>query len=159
MDIFLAVLGGILLVAGLIGAFLPVLPGPPLAWLGILSLHFTSYVAFSTTFLVTTAVVMLVVTLLDYYVPIWGTKKLGGTKKGIIGSTVGLLVGLFFFPPLGIIVGPFIGAFAGEMIANPNDVNTALKSAIGSLIGFLVGTGLKFVYAVVLIYYFVAALV
>lgn len=158
MDIFLIIISALLLLAGFVGALLPVLPGPPLSWLGILLLHFTTYAAFSSSFLLVTAIFMVVITILDLYIPVWGTKKFGGTKAGIYGSTIGLLLGLFFFPPFGVIIGPFLGAFIGELLVNSNEVKTALKSATGSFIGFLLGSGIKLAFCGVMAYYWLVAI-
>lgn len=144
MDIFLLFLGFFVTILGLVGAFLPVLPGPLTSWVGLLILHFTKAVNFSSTFLLVTFGIALLVWILDYFIPALGTKKFGGSKKGIIGSTIGLFFGLIFFPPLGIIIGPFIGAFIGELIHDSTNNNRALKAAFGSFIGFLFSTGLKF---------------
>lgn len=156
MDIFLAILGGILILGGVVGSVLPVLPGPPIAWLGLLVLNFTKYADFSISFLVVMAVIMVVVTALDFLIPAWGTKKFGGSKAGVTGSALGLVVGLFF-GPMGIILGPFIGAFLGELIANGTEFKIALKSATGSFIGFLLSTGLKLIYGGVCAFYFFKA--
>ena len=157
MDVFLIIVSAILLLAGFVGALLPVLPGPPLSWLGILLLHFTSYAEFSTTFLLVTAIVMVVITILDLYIPVWGTKKFGGTKAGVIGSTLGLLAGLFIFPPFGAIIGPFVGAFLGEFVMNSKDISKALKSATGSFIGFLLGTGMKLAFCGAMTFFWINA--
>ncbi len=101
---------------------------------------------------------MLVISVLDFYIPIWGTKTFGGTRAGVIGSTIGLLFGFFLFPPFGVIFGPFAGALVGELLNNKADFKTALKSATGSLVGFLLGTGLKLLFAGVMTFYFVVAL-
>ena len=98
---------------------------------------------------------MILITVLDYFIPIWGTKKFGGSKAGVIGSGIGLIVGLFF-GPLGIILGPFLGALAGELITNQTEIKKALRSATGSFIGFLFGTGLKLVFCGFMAYYFVS---
>jgi uncharacterized protein YqgC (DUF456 family) len=158
MELALVIISGLFLIIGLLGSILPILPGPILSWLGILILHFTEYAEYSTTFLVVTAVIMIVISVLDYFIPIWGTKKFGGTKAGVTGSTVGLVVGLFF-PPIGLIIGPFAGALIGEILANRQEFKKALRSATGSFLGFLVGTGLKLVYCGVLFYYFFAAVI
>jgi len=144
MDIFLLLLSFFIMILELVGAFIPILPGPLTSWTGLLILHFTKAVHFSTTFLIVTFSIALLVWVLDYFIPALGTKKFGGSKKGIIGSTVGLFLGLIFFPPLGIIVGPFLGAFVGELIHDSSNNNRALKAAFGSFIGFLFSTGLKF---------------
>jgi len=157
MDIAFAILAGLLVLAGLVGSILPFLPGPPLGWLGLLTIHFTVYETYSTTFLAVTFGVMVVITLLDYLIPIWGTKKFGGSRAGVWGSTIGLVVGLFF-GPVGIIAGPFVGAFLGEFLVNRSEYRVAMRSAAGAFVGFLLGTGLKLAYCGMAIYYFVKAL-
>lgn len=156
MDIFLAVLSGVLIIVGVVGSVLPVLPGPPIAWIGLMALYFSKYADFSVSFMVLMAVIMVVVTALDFLIPAWGTKKFGGSKAGVTGSAVGLILGLFF-GPLGIILGPFVGAFLGELIANGTELKPALKSATGSFIGFLISTGLKLIYGGVCAFYFFKA--
>lgn len=160
MDILLIILGAIAILLGVLGSIIPALPGPPFSWLGILLLDFSSKADFSLVFLVTTGVLMVAITLLDLYIPTWGTKKFGGTRAGVVGSTVGLLVGLFFSPfgLVSVILGPFFGAFIGELLVAKNDVNKALKSATGSLFGFLIGTGLKLAYGGSMAVYFMREL-
>ncbi|MFT7382096.1 MAG: hypothetical protein ACI9Z3_001989 [Roseivirga sp.] len=157
MDIFLIILGSILMLVGIVGCALPILPGPPISFLAVLLLHWTERVSFTDNILWTLALVTAAVTVLDYLVPIYGTKKFGGTKKGVWGSTIGLFMGIFFFPPFGIIIGPLVGAFIGELSAG-QDTNKAMRSAMGSFLGFLTGTLLKFIACVVMAYYFVVHL-
>lgn len=145
------------MLVGFIGCALPILPGPPISFLAVLLLNWTERVSFTDDLLWTLALVTAAVTVLDYLVPIYGTKKFGGTKKGVWGSTIGLILGLFFFPPFGIIIGPLLGAFLGELSAG-QDSNKALRSAMGSFLGFLTGTLLKFIACFVMAYYFVAHL-
>jgi len=154
MDLLFELLGLFFVLMGIIGSFLPVLPGPITGWVGLFLLHQSSRIADNSTFLTITFIVALSVFLLDYIIPALGTKKFGGSKKGIIGSTIGLLVGLVFFGPLGIIIGPFAGAYVGERLNRiPN--NLALKAAFGSLVGFLSGVFLKFSVAAIFCYYFI----
>ena len=115
VDYLLLALAIVLMIIGIIGCLVPVLPGPPLSFIGLLILHFTEFAEFRINLLIILGVIAVVVAIFDYVVPIWGTKKFGGTKYGIRGATVGLLIGLFFGPP-GIIIGPFIGAVVGELI-------------------------------------------
>ena len=157
MDIFLIVTGIVLLLAGIVGCIIPFLPGPPLAYASLILLQLSSYQPFSGKFLVIWGLLTAAVVLADYYIPIWGTKKFGGTKGGVWGATIGLIIGMFFFPPLGLIIGSFIGAFAGEIINN-QDSDKAFRSAIGSFIGFVAGTLMKLSISVVMGYYFIAAL-
>ena len=99
MDILLIILGILCLLAGLAGCILPALPGPPLAYGGMLLLHFTDRVQFGTTQLVVWLVLVVVVQVLDYFVPLLGAKYSGGSRWGERGCLAGTLVGLFFSPP------------------------------------------------------------
>lgn len=146
-------IGLVLIVLGFIGCFLPVLPGPPLAFIGLLLQLFRPDQSFSTFVFVTIGILVVVVSVLDYWFPIYGTKIFGGTKGGSYGSTVGLIIGLFF-GPIGIIVGPFLGAYIGELL-NKQPNNKALKSAFGSFLGFLAGTLTKVASVVIIFVYFI----
>lgn len=157
MDIFLIVTAIVLLLGGIAGCIIPLLPGPPLAYGSLVLLQISSYKPFTEKFLVIWALVTVAIVIADYYIPIWGTKKFGGTKSGVWGATIGLILGIFFFPPLGLIIGPFIGAFVGEMLNN-QDSNKAFRSAIGSFIGFVAGTVMKLGISIVMGYYFFTAL-
>ena len=141
MDVLLIVLSILLSLAGIAGCLLPVLPGPPLAYLGLLLLHLTDKIDFSTTQLVGWLVVVIVLQVLDYVTPILGSKYGGGTEYGNRGCLAGTLVGLFFMP-WGIILGPFLGAVAGELLGG-SDMAHAIRSGFGSLVGFMLGTLLK----------------
>jgi len=157
MDIALLIIGFILMLVGILGSFLPVLPGPPIGWVGLLLLHLTTAIPQNWTFLGITGAVALVVVALDYIIPAMGTKKFGGSRAGMVGTTIGLLISLVF-PVLGIfgiIIWPFVGALVGELI-NKADKKTALKAAFGSFMGFLTGTFLKFVVAVIFTGLFIA---
>lgn len=165
MDAILITIGVILLLVGLVGAIVPGIPGPPISYIALILLHLTRNNSFTEEFLVVMGLIMAAVTVLDYVVPIYGTKKFGGSKRGVWGSTIGLVVGLFVLPVLGIvlgpfglfgiILGPFVGAYIGEL-SGGKDSDTAFRSAIGSFIGFLAGTFMKFAYSVVAgIYFFI----
>jgi uncharacterized protein len=156
-DYLLLSLGIILMIIGIIGCLVPVLPGPPVSFLGIICLHLTRFGQFSTAALVTMGTITVLVTIIDYIVPIWGTKRFGGSKYGTRGATVGLVIG-FFLGPLGIVLGPLIGAFVGEMIFK-DDLNYAFKAGFGSLLGFLTGIGLKLAASFVMTFYFVKELI
>ncbi len=154
MDILLIILGSTLILVGIVGCFLPVVPGPPLSWMGILFLYFTENTSISNSFLWWWLVIAILVSVLDYFIPVWGTKKFGGTKMGVRGSMIGLIIGIFF-PPIGIIVGPFLGALVAELIHDAHDTSKALKSAFGSFVGFILSTGLKLGVSLTLTWYFV----
>lgn len=152
--ILLIVIAFVCTIVGIIGSVVPGLPGPPVSWLGLLLLSFIPYVNISAALLITTAAIAIVITVMDYVVPSTFTKRFGGTKMGIWGCNIGLIIsiiGLPFGPTglLGIIFWPFIGAFIGEMIAQKN-TSPALKAALGAFVGFLTGTLAKFVYCITL---------
>ncbi len=157
MDILLTTLGAICILVGIIGSFIPVIPGPPLSWLGLLLLYNTEEVPFDLWFIVVTGAIALLATLLDYYLPVVGTKKYGGSKRGVWGAIIGLFVAVFFpiLGPFGILIWPFLGAFLGELSQQKSQKN-ALRAAWGSFLGFLTGTLIKFgislVYAGIFIY-------
>ena len=157
MDYLLIILGSVFMIAGILGCVLPVLPGPPLSYLGLLFLHFTEKYQFSPRFLLVWGVITLVVFLLDYIIPAWGTKKFGGSKFGVWGSIAGLLIGLFFFPPVGIIAGPFAGAVIGDLIAGKK-TESALRSRFGSFVGFVLGTLVKLIASGLMAWHFIKML-
>lgn len=152
-DYILLIIGILLMIFGIIGCLVPVLPGPPLNYLGILLLHLTRFGHFSRTTLIVLAAITIIVTILDFVVPIWGTKKFGGSKYGVRGATVGLMIGILL-GPLGIVLGSLIGAFIGEMIYR-DDIKYAIKAGFGSLIGFLTGIGLKLAASLIMTFYFI----
>jgi hypothetical protein len=156
-DYILLILGIIFMIIGIIGCLVPVLPGPPVSFIGLLFLHLSRFGQFSKTTLIILGAITVIVTVLDYIVPVWGTKKFGGSKYGTKGATVGLIVG-FFLGPLGIILGPLIGAFVGEMIFK-DDMSYAFKAGFGSLLGFLTSIGLKLAASLVMTFYFVKELI
>lgn len=158
MDIVLLVLACVLLLFGLAGSVLPVIPGPPLSFAGLLLLEWSGFADFSLRFLIVWGVVTLIVTILDYFLPVWMTRRFGGSRAATIGSGLGLVVGIFVFPPWGMILFPFLGALAGELINNREDTNKALRVAFGSFVAFIAGTGAKLVACVGMIIYAVTAI-
>lgn len=155
MDIILIILGILCLITGLVGCFLPILPGPPVAYTGLLLLHFTDKVQFTTAELLIWLLIVVIAQILDYFIPMLGSKYSGGSRWGTRGCLAGTLIGLFFMP-WGIILGPFLGAFIGELLGG-RETGQALKSGLGSLLGFLFGTVLKCVIVGYFIWQFVAA--
>ncbi len=142
MDIFFVIIGIILCFVGIIGSFIPLIPGPITSFSGLLFLHLTTFVPFDFYFIIGCFTIAISVFMLDLIIPIIGLKKLGGTKKGLIGATIGLLLG-FFIGPIGLISGPFIGALSGELLNN-NGIKKSIKASLGTLIGFLAGVAMKF---------------
>lgn len=155
LDWIITLTGMAIIVVGFVGCFIPVLPGPPIAWLALPLMYLTSdgFADINTTWFFILTLLTIVITVVDYLLPMWGTKYSGGTKAGTWGSTIGLIIGLFF-PPIGIIIGPFLGALVGELMAG-QDQKTALKSGLGALVGFLLGTVAKMVVVVLIAYQFI----
>ena len=149
MDLFLLLLGFCCVIAGIIGSFLPVLPGPTISWVGIAILYFTHAVPMNHWILWSTLLITIVISILDYIIPAKGTKKFGGSSYGIWGTNIGLVIGIFAPIPFGFLIGPFLGALIGEVIYDFKDQNRALKAATGSFIGFLVSSFMKFVLCMV----------
>lgn len=141
MELLWIIFAFLLLILGLVGCFLPLLPGPPVSFLGLLVLHYLGGHPFSSYLLWIYAILSLSSLILDYYLPIWTTQKYGGSKAGQWGATFGVLLGLFV-GPWGVILGPFVGAYIGELLAGRKS-QEAWHSAKGAFVGFLLGTGLK----------------
>lgn len=150
--------GGIFIVVGILGCFLPFLPGPPLSYAGLILLQLSSKQPFTVSLLSVFAALTVFVVLLDYVVPVYGTKKFQGSKFGIWGCAVGMILGIIFFAPLGIIIGPVLGAFTGEVLRGQK-AGQAVKSALGSFIGFMAGVFIKLVLSVTMAYHFVIVLI
>lgn len=144
----------IALLAGIIGCIAPIIPGPPIAFGGMVIIQFSELAAFSPKQMWFFGVLALAVTILDTFVQPWGTKKFGGTKAGVWGATIGMLLGIFIFPPFGFIPGAFIGAMLAELL-NGGKLKQSIRSGWGSFLGFLVGTGIKLSATMVLVYFFI----
>jgi uncharacterized protein len=155
MDWLWITLGIILIMVGIAGSLLPLLPGPPIAFAGMLIQLFREPDPFTSKFLWIWAGIVVVSLVLDYMIPIWGTKKFGGTKYGVWGCTLGFLLA-FWMGPWGVIIGPFLGAFAGEMIGGQSS-KKSLRAALGSFVGFLLGSFLKLIICFMMLYYVIAS--
>ena len=153
MDYLWVSLGIILVVLGILGCFLPIIPGPPLSFGALLLLQLKHEPPFDLKFLLIMAGVTILVTVLDYVVPVVGAKKYGASKAGVWGSTIGLILGLFIFPPIGIIIMPFLGALIGEFIIG-KESKVAFKAAWGTFLGFLTCVHFRLIAAGDMAYYY-----
>ncbi|OUL61457.1 DUF456 domain-containing protein [Flavobacterium sp. AJR] len=149
MDSLLLLLGFICMIVGILGSFLPVLPGISLSWVGLLLLYMTKVVPMNYWVLGITLAVTIIISVLNYIIPAKGTKKFGGSTYGVWGTNIGLVVGIFAPIPFGFIIGPFAGAFIGELIYDSKDHNRALKAATGSFIGFLASSFINFMLCII----------
>lgn len=156
MDFIWTVIAVVLMIAGLIGCIVPLLPGPPLSYIALLVLQLKDSPPFTLRFMLIWLVIVVAVQVLDYVFPIIATKKFGGTRYGVWGCTLGLIAG-FGFGPVGIIAGPLIGALAGELLYSGNS-GQAIRAAVGSLLGFLFSTLLKLSACGLMMWYMIRAL-
>lgn len=163
MEIFIDVVAVILGIVGLLGCILPVLPGPSCSLVGMFMLYLWGSPCAQDDITMRLLMIMVgvtvAVTVLDYVVPGWLTRVTGGTKYASRGATAGMIVGILFFPPWGMIAGAFLGALAAELYWGGKKMNQGLKAAAGSFLGFLLGTGAKLAASGVMLYYIIIALI
>jgi len=152
MDLFISILAVLAGIIGIVGSILPALPGAPVGWVGMLLLYIwgngtnNAGDPMSLRTLIVWAVVVAVVSVIDYIVPMYFTKVTGGSKYAERGAMAGLIIGIFL-TPIGMILGSFLGAFLSELYWGKNTTAGALKAAAGSFLGFILGTGLKTIVA------------
>ena len=153
--IVLIILGLLFALIGLIGCILPVIPGPPLSFFALIILSYAkNWQPFSTTFLIIMAGLAIVGTILDYVVPAIGAKRYGASKLGVWGSIIGMLIGLFIFPPWGMLIGAIIGALAGEL-AGGKKGEMALRAGWGVFVGNIMGIGLKLAFSGAMLFFYI----
>lgn len=156
--IVLAILAGLV---GIAGSIIPALPGPPAGWLGMLLIYLwgsgtdAAGDPMSGKLLFIMLGVVTLVTVLDYIVPGYFTKKSGGSRAGATGAIIGVFFGMFFLPPWGILVGCMAGAFIGEIVFASRTTEDAVRSAVGAFAGFLFGTIIKIAASCVILYYII----
>ena len=158
MDLLIIVLASLFILLGIIGSFIPIIPGPLSSWSGLLILSFSSLITISPFFLVLSFIIALFIFIIDNIISILGAKKFGGGKGSVIGSSIGLILGIIFLGPFGLLFGPFTGAFLGELYMNQDNKKGALKAAIGALLGFITGVSLKFMISLAFCFYFLKSL-
>ncbi len=144
MDIFLSIVALTLSILGIIGSVFP-LPGILFSYLGLVCAYFCSYADITPRTLIVWAVISIVVSVIDFVLPPYFTKKLGGSRAGVIGSTIGMFAGFMVFPPVGIILCPLFGAVLGELYHDKSDIDKAFKVGMASFVSFIFGTGIKLI--------------
>lgn len=152
MDTGLLIIAFLAGVIGLLGVIVPVLPGTLFSYIGLLCAYFVAGSTITMTQIVVCGVLSLAVILLDYILPGYFTKLFGGTKSGITGATIGTFVGFLFGLP-GILLGPFFGAVIGEMVGGNAALDKAVTIGFGSLLSFLVGSGVKLIVGLYMVYH------
>ncbi len=151
MDLLLSILAYLLAILGIVGSIVPALPGVVFSYAALLCAAGTDCSTISGPALGLWLLVCIVVSVADYYLPAWMTRRFGGSRAGAIGATVGVFAGFFLFPPFGILLGPFFGAVIGELLNDSRDKGKALLVGLGSFLSFIVGTGLKLIVSILLL--------
>jgi len=150
-----AILCSVLLFVGLIGVFVPIIPGIPLAWLGLFIYAIgTGFDRISLLVVVILFILMVIISVMDFLAPMWGAQKYKASKFGILGAFLGLIAGVITFNLWGIIFGPFIGAFSFEVIARRR-LKGAFNAAVGTFIGFIAGTLIKIIFISIMSGFFI----
>lgn len=157
MDAMISILAIVAGIIGIAGSILPGLPGTPVSWVGMLLLYVwgtgTNAMGqeMSLRTLLVWGVVVVIVSVIDYIVPMYFTKVTGGSKYAERGALVGLIAGIIL-TPVGMILGSFLGAFLFELYYSRKGAEQALKAAFGSFFGFITGTGLKTIVACIIMW-------
>ena len=146
--VILAILAGVI---GIAGSILPGLPGTPVSWIGLLLLYVWGPEEMALKTLIVWGVIVALVSVIDYVVPMYFTKLTGGSKYAERGAMAGLILGIIL-TPIGMILGSFLGAFLAELYYTRKGAAQALKAAVGSFLGFITGTGLKTIVAVLILW-------
>lgn len=134
----------VLLILAYFGVFAPGISGPPLAWLALVFLGFLNKLEIPLWVMIISGILGFIGFILELFVPAYGTKLFKGSKYGIRGSYIGLLAGLLFPIPFGFVIGPFVGAYIGELFLDSRDHGRALHAAFGTFVGFLLGILINF---------------
>lgn len=153
IDVILTIVACACALFGIVGSFIPGIPGPPISWAGLMVLYFWGgrffgHVRGFLLMMILMGVVMAIVTILDYVIPAKFTQKTGGSKASSWGAIIGLFVGLFF-TPIGMLLGTFLGAVIAEMAFNNKGFEDALKAGLGAFLGFLTSTAMKVCYGLI----------
>ncbi len=151
----LIILGLLLALAGVFGCIFPIIPGPPLAYLALILITWVKdWQPFSATFLIVMACLTILVSISDYLFPAIGAKKYGASRMGLWMSVAGMVTGLFLFPPWGMVIGAFLGAFIGELLAGRRG-KSALRAGWGIFVGNMLSTGLKLAFSGVMLFLYI----
>ncbi len=153
------ILGILLAFAGFAGSVLPVIPGPPLSYLALIALSFAKdWEPFSATFLIVMAALMVFVSVLDYIIPVYGAARSGASRTGIYLSVAGMILGIFFFPPWGILIGAFLGAFAGEALEGRKGKDL-IRVGWAIFFGNVVSTGIKVTFSLAVMFFYIKGMI
>lgn len=142
-ELILTLIAFILIIIGILGTVLPILPGILLCYAGMW-IYKWGHPDFPSVYLIIFGILTVASLILNYLIPLKTTAKYGGSSYGKIGGFLGTIIGLFF-PPIGFIIGMLLGVFIGEMIHDRQDYHKALQATKGAFMGFLYGTGFNLI--------------
>lgn len=151
----LTIISLLCLIIGFFGSFLPVLPGTLLSWLGLVIFKYTSFADYGWSTLIVLGIIVLAFQAVNYVLPAYSSKKFGGSRYGVIGASIGLLVGIIFAPfgLVSIIIAPFLGAFIGEFLLNKSNTKASFKAAFATFVGFMISTGIGMLLSLIFLVY------
>lgn len=150
------IIASVLMILGIIGSALPVMPGPIFSFIGLALLYFGKPDSISIFSLAVFGTMMVILVIAEYVAPILGAKFSGASKSGLVGAILGCFVGIFFFPPIGMFLGAFIGAVIGEMTDGKKSLSSAMKAGVGTLLGSVFVIFLQIVFSLgAAIYFFI----
>ena len=145
----------LLFIVAFVGLVYPIIPSVLFLLAGFLLYGvFFSFEPFRWYFWLIQGLFIVLLFIADYIANMIGIKKYGGSKAGVWGSTIGILVGPFVIPFLGILIGPFIGAIAAELIFNKRSFTESLKVGFGSVIGFISSVITKTLIQIIMVIFF-----
>ncbi len=156
-EVLIDTIAVIMAIIGIVGCILPAIPGPPLTYASLLLMYLLNNPQdeISGRFMVIWAIVVAAVSILDYAIQPYFTKITGGSKLAVRYSIAGMVAGMVFFPPFGIIIGSFLGALIAELMVNKKPLQNSLLAAFGAFLGFVFGTGLKLAASATMLYYLI----
>ncbi len=144
----------ILFCIGIIGIIMPLLPGPIIIWLGMLFYGaVTGFNGLTFGFYLVQGVAAVLVMLIDYFTAAYGTRHFGGSRQAMWGAVIGLIIAVISLGPAGLIFGPFLGAFAAELVKGIS-LEKAIRSSFGAIVGLFGGILLKIIIEGILILWF-----
>ncbi len=140
----------LLMLVGIVGIIFPVLPGSGLVFVAIAAYGwYEGFQVISVKYLAVMGALTVFAMAMSYISALWGAKLTGAGRAGSWGALLGLIIGLFIFPPLGLVLGPLVGAFLGELIVK-GDARQAALAGLGAVVGVFSGMFIHLIIALIM---------